>query len=71
MDFPCGRLVSGLELWRWYCQTKAYALRAGISVAEVDLFLQEFAQLDRLTLRLESFKDWPNISMELSLVELD
>ena len=71
MDFPCGRLVSGLELWRWYCQTKAYTLRAGISVAEVDLFLQEFAQLDRLTLRLESFKDWPNISMELSLVELD
>ena len=71
MDFPCARLVSGLELWRWYCQTKAYALRAGISVAEVDLFLQEFAQLDRLTLRLESFKDWPNISMELSLVELD
>ncbi|MDE5101506.1 MAG: peptide chain release factor N(5)-glutamine methyltransferase [Trichodesmium sp. St19_bin2] len=71
MNFPFRWLVSGNELWEWYCQTKAYALRAGISVAEVDLFLQEFASLNRLTLRLESFKDWPNVSMELSLVELD
>ncbi len=71
MDFSSKCVVSGLELWRWYCQTKADALRTGISVAEVDLLLQEFAGLDRLTLRLESFKDWPNISMVLSLVELD
>ena len=71
MDVPSRLLVSGLELWRWYCQTKADAFMAGISVTEVDLFLQEFADLDRLTLCLESFKDWPNISMELSLVELD
>lgn len=71
MDFDSKCVVSGLELWRWYCQTKTDALRVGISVAEVDLLLQEFAGLDRLTLRLESFKDWPNISMSLSLVELD
>ncbi len=71
MDFSSKCVVSGLELWRWYCQTKADGLRAGISVAEVDWLLQEFAGLDRLTLRLESFKDWPNISMRLSLVELD
>ncbi|NEQ35748.1 MAG: peptide chain release factor N(5)-glutamine methyltransferase [Okeania sp. SIO3I5] len=71
MDFPSKCFVSGLELWRWYCQTKADALREDISVAEVDLLLQEFTGLDRLTLRLESFKDWPNVSMSLSLVELD
>ncbi len=71
MDFSSKCVVSGVELWRWYCQTKADALRVGISVAEVDLLLQEFAGLDRLTLRLESFKDWPNVSMSLSLVELD
>lgn len=71
MDFSSKCMVSGLELWRWYCQTKADALMVGISIAEVDLLLQEFAGLDRLTLRLESFKDWPNILMGLSLVELD
>ena len=71
MDFSFKCVVSGLEVWRWYCQTKADALREDISVAEVDLLLQEFTGLDRLTLRLESFKDWPNVSMSLSLVELD
>ncbi len=71
MDFDSKCVVSGLELWRWYCQTKTDALRVGISVAEVDLLLQEFAGLDGLTLRLESFKDWPNVSMGLSLVDLD
>ncbi|MEM1172935.1 MAG: peptide chain release factor N(5)-glutamine methyltransferase [Cyanobacteria bacterium P01_H01_bin.35] len=71
MDFSSKCVVSGLELWRWYCQTKAAALREYISVAEVDLLLQEFTGLDKLTLRLESFKDWPNVSMSLSLVELD
>ena len=71
MDFSSKCVVSGLELWQWYCKTKTDALRAGISVVEVDLLLQEFAGLDRLTLRLESFQDWPNVSMRLSLVELD
>ncbi|MEB3341315.1 peptide chain release factor N(5)-glutamine methyltransferase [Okeania sp.] len=71
MDFESKCLISGLELWQWYCQTKDDALRGGISVAEVDLLLQEFAGLDRLTLRLESFKDWPNVSMGLSLIELN
>ncbi len=71
MDFDSKFVVLGLELWRWYCQAKTDALRTGISLAEVDLLLQEFAGLDRLTLRLGSFKDWRNVSMRLSLVELD
>ncbi|NEO52113.1 MAG: peptide chain release factor N(5)-glutamine methyltransferase [Okeania sp. SIO3B5] len=71
MDFSSDYVVSGLDLWQWYCSTRTDALKADISVTEVDWFLQEFAGLDRLTLRLESFKDWPNISMRLSLVELN
>lgn len=38
---------------------------------EVDWLLQEVAGLDRLALRLESFKNWPQIQMQLPLEELD
>ncbi|NES90207.1 MULTISPECIES: peptide chain release factor N(5)-glutamine methyltransferase [Okeania] len=71
MDFSSECVVSGLDLWQWYRSAQSDGLKAGIYVAEVDWLLQEFAGLDRLTLRLESFKDWPNISMRLSLVELN
>ncbi|NET42102.1 peptide chain release factor N(5)-glutamine methyltransferase [Okeania sp. SIO2B3] len=71
MDFSSDCVVSGLDLWQWYRSAQSDGLKAGIYVTEVDWLLQEFAGLDRLTLRLESFKDWPNISMRLSLVELN
>lgn len=71
MDFSSECIVSGLDLWQWYRRAQSDGLKAGIYVTEVDWLLQEFAGLDRLTLRLESFKDWPNISMRLSLVELN
>jgi len=64
-------VVSGLELWQWYCQTKTDALKAGISISEVDLLLREFAGLDLLTLRLESFKNLPQIQLGLSFVDLN
>ncbi|MEG4233245.1 peptide chain release factor N(5)-glutamine methyltransferase [Microcoleus sp. Pol11C3] len=63
-------LVSGLELWQWVNQAKAQALASDIPQAEIDWLLQELAGLDKLALRLESFKDLPKIELKLSLSEL-
>ena len=62
--------VSGLELWQWVNQAKAEAIASDIPLAEIDWLLQELAGLDRLALRLESFKDLPKIELKLSLSEL-
>ena len=62
--------VSGQELWQWRDEACAAATAAAISFAEVDWLLQELAGLDRLTLRLESFKHWPQVQLRLSLPEL-
>ena len=62
--------VSGLELWQWVNQAKAEARASDIPLAEIDWLLQELAGLDRLALRLESFKDLPKIELKLSLSEL-
>ncbi|HIK05027.1 MAG TPA: peptide chain release factor N(5)-glutamine methyltransferase [Trichormus sp. M33_DOE_039] len=64
-------VVSGLQLWQWRNKAIKAAIADQISVAEVDWLLQEVAGLDRLTLRLESFKDQVEIFMALSLEELD
>jgi release factor glutamine methyltransferase len=62
--------VSGLELWQWVNQAKAQASSSDIPLAEIDWLLQELAGLDRLALRLDSFKDLPKIELKLSLSEL-
>ncbi|MEG5031852.1 peptide chain release factor N(5)-glutamine methyltransferase [Microcoleus sp. AT3-D2] len=62
--------VSGLEVWQWMNQAKTEALASDIPLAEIDWLLQELAGLDRLALRLESFKDLPKIKLKLSLSEL-
>ncbi len=63
-------LVSGLEVWQWMNQAKTEARSSDIPLAEIDWLLQELAGLDRLALRLESFKDLPKIELKLSLSEL-
>ncbi|MBD2665194.1 protein-(Glutamine-N5) methyltransferase, release factor-specific [Richelia sinica FACHB-800] len=64
------QLVSGFELWQWRQQAIATAIAHHISPGEVDWLLQEIAGLDRLALRLESFKTWEQISTQLSINEL-
>ena len=66
-----GPLVSGLELWQWRAKARLSALAANVSLAEVDWLLQEVAGLDRLALRLETFKDWHQIKLQLPLKELN
>jgi release factor glutamine methyltransferase len=62
--------VSGLELWQWINQAKTEAIDFDIPLTELDWFLIELTSLDRLALRLESFKDLPKIELKLSLSEL-
>lgn len=63
--------ASGLQLWQWRQRAIAGAMASHVSPNEVDWLLLEVAELDRLALRLESFKDWPEIPMSLPLEDLD
>jgi len=63
--------VSGIELWQWRQEAQAAAIASNIPLKEMDWLLQEFAGLDRLALHLDSFKDWPQIELQLSLQELN
>jgi release factor glutamine methyltransferase len=65
------QVVSGLQLWRWRNQAIADAIAVDISPTEVDWLLLEVAGLDRLALRLESFKDCPEIEIILPLEDLE
>ncbi|MGL6283202.1 MAG: hypothetical protein ACRC2J_12415, partial [Microcoleaceae cyanobacterium] len=62
--------VSGLELWQWRQEAEVLATRANVATAELDYLLREVAGLDRLTLRLQSFRDQPSINLSLALSEL-
>jgi release factor glutamine methyltransferase len=64
-------IVSGLRLIQWRNAAIISAIAADVSPIEVDWLLQEVAGLDRLALRLESFKDWPSIQLNLPLEDLE
>ena len=63
------QLTSGIALWKWRNSAITTGLDKGISPREVDWLLQELAGVDKLTLRLESFKDYQE--MTIVLAELD
>jgi len=62
--------VSGLELWHWRTTAKQLAIAAAVPPSEVDWLLQEVAGLDRLSLRLESFKNKAELTLKFPLAEL-
>ncbi|MHC5596493.1 MAG: peptide chain release factor N(5)-glutamine methyltransferase [Nostoc sp.] len=64
-------IVSGLQLWQWRNVAHQAAIATDVPPREVDWLLIEVAGLDRLALRLESFKNWPQIQLQLPLEELD
>ncbi|MDF5736616.1 MULTISPECIES: peptide chain release factor N(5)-glutamine methyltransferase [unclassified Nostoc] len=64
-------IVSGLQLWQWRNAAIKAAGATDVPPTEVDWLLLEVAGLDRLALRLESFKNWPQIQLQLPLEELD
>lgn len=63
--------IPGWDLWCWRKEAQQQAIAAGISVSEVDWLLQELAGLDRLSLRLESFKDLPQVSLPCAPADLE
>lgn len=69
--------VSGLELWQWRNKAQAAAISAAkdsegaISPQEVDWLLQEWVAIDRLALRLGSFKTQPEIEIKIPFRELE
>ncbi|MDM9380696.1 peptide chain release factor N(5)-glutamine methyltransferase [Chlorogloeopsis sp. ULAP01] len=63
--------TSGLQVWQWRTKAIQSAIAADVPPAEVDWLLQEVAGLDSLALRLELFKDWPQIKLRLPLEELE
>lgn len=65
------KMVSGLELWQWRQSALVSGKAGDVPPMEVDWILQEVAGLDRLALRLESFKNWPQIELKLPLSELN
>ncbi|MEH2346249.1 MAG: peptide chain release factor N(5)-glutamine methyltransferase [Nostoc sp.] len=64
-------IVSGLQLWQWRNAALEAAIATDVPAIEVDWLLLEVAGLDRLALRLESFKNWPQIQLQLPLEELE
>lgn len=63
-------VVSGQELDLWRQQALASAIANEIPVNEVDWLLQEVSELDKLSLRLESFKSQQQIYLNQSLPQL-
>jgi release factor glutamine methyltransferase len=63
--------TSGRQLWQWWRQAQQQALSEQIPLAELDWLLQEVAGLDRLSLRLETFKDAAEIGLRYSLSDLN
>ncbi len=63
-------VVSGQQLWQWFQDAKAEAMAADISVAEVEWLLQEWAGLDRLTLRLGSFQNQSTVKLQVPWSQL-
>ncbi|MDJ0900373.1 MAG: peptide chain release factor N(5)-glutamine methyltransferase [Xenococcus sp. MO_188.B8] len=62
--------VSGEELLLWRRESSAQAITAKIATQELDWLLQEIADLDALSLRLESFGEREKISLTCSFPEL-
>lgn len=63
-------LITGRELWAWRKWAVQAAITHDISSREVDWILQSVANLDRLTLRLESINPEQSIEISISLDRL-
>lgn len=63
--------ISGLELANWRKLAKTEAIATDVSPQEVDWLLIEFTNLDRLSLRLESFRELLQIPLKFPLFQLN
>ena len=63
-------VVSGLELWQWREEARQRAIDCGVPLEEVDWLLQALTDLQKLDLRLESFKERSHIPLQMPLTQL-
>jgi release factor glutamine methyltransferase len=64
-------VISGFQLWVWRNAAIENAIACDISPAEIDWLLLEVTELDRLALRLESFKTRSQIQLKLPFEDLE
>ena len=73
-DFPVLHIdaatISGNVLWQWRMEAQQEAISAQIEPGEVDWFLQALSQLDRLALKLGSFRDRDRIEIAIPFAQL-
>ena len=63
--------ISGRDLYFWYRQAKQAAIASSVDPNEVDWLVQTVTDLDKLSLRLGTFKTRSAVSSDKSLLELD
>jgi len=63
-------IVSGLELWQWCQEARSQAAEFNVPLQEIDWLLQTVADLEKLELRLQSFKTRSQIHMQIPLIQL-
>lgn len=64
-------IVSGLELWQWRQGALSQAMEFNVPQQEVDWLLQTMADLEKLELRLQSFKKRSQIHLQIPLTQLN
>lgn len=64
------QLITGKELWAWRRWAQTVAKVHHVEEREIDWLLRSVADLDRLTLRLESIADDKSIEIAISLARL-
>lgn len=63
-------VISGANLWKWWQQARQQAIAHHISPTEADWLLQALTNLDRLALRLETFKTQEAIPLAIAPEDL-
>ncbi|MEX0269219.1 peptide chain release factor N(5)-glutamine methyltransferase [Leptolyngbyaceae cyanobacterium UHCC 1019] len=65
-----GFFASGQAVWQWWQEAQGAAIAANIPVEEATWLLQQSSALSNLDMRLERFKDQPQIELVMPLEEL-
>lgn len=63
-------VITGLELWQWRQEARSGATEFGVPLEEVDWLLQAVTDLEKLDLRLQSFKARSQIPLQMPLAQL-
>ncbi len=63
-------IVSGLELWHWRQEARSQATEFNVPLQEIDWLLQTIADVEKLELRLQSFKERSQIHLQIPLTQL-